>query len=116
MKRASVGQAIMQGICPRTILAPLHFGLSAQMHHKFASRFLIDTLHAHGFGCSYAEIQKFERNAALQGANLPEYLEGQFVQFIADNVDHNIRTLDGHNTFHGMGMRNGKSEAFTSEI
>jgi len=24
--------------------------------------------------------------------------------FAADNVDHNIRTLDGHNTFHGMGM------------
>ena len=28
----------------------------------------------------------------------------QFVQFAADNIDHNIRTLDGHNTFHGMGM------------
>ncbi len=24
--------------------------------------------------------------------------------FVTDNVDHNIRTLDGHNTFHGMGM------------
>ena len=23
---------------------------------------------------------------------------------MADNVDHNIRTPDGHNTFHGMGM------------
>ena len=26
------------------------------------------------------------------------------MQYVADNVDHNIRTLDGHNTFHGMGM------------
>ncbi len=26
------------------------------------------------------------------------------VQFIADNVDHDIRTLDGHGTFHGMGI------------
>ena len=26
------------------------------------------------------------------------------VQYAADNVDHNSRTLDGHNTFHGMGM------------
>ena len=26
------------------------------------------------------------------------------VQYAADNVDHNLRTLDGHNTFHGMGM------------
>ena len=27
-----------------------------------------------------------------------------FIQYIADNVDHNIRTLDGHGTFHGMGI------------
>ena len=26
------------------------------------------------------------------------------VQYVADNVDHNIRTLDGHGTFHGMGI------------
>lgn len=26
------------------------------------------------------------------------------IQFVADNVDHNLRTLDGHGTFHGMGM------------
>lgn len=23
---------------------------------------------------------------------------------MADNVDHNIRTIDGHGTFHGMGI------------
>ena len=34
---------------------------------------------------------------------LHEY-SSQFVQYVADNVDHNIRTLDGNNTFHGMGM------------
>ena len=26
------------------------------------------------------------------------------IQYVADNIDHNICTLDGHNTFHGMGM------------
>ena len=26
------------------------------------------------------------------------------MQFVADNVDHNSRTLDGTNTFHGMGI------------
>ena len=29
---------------------------------------------------------------------------GTFIQHIADNVDHNLRTLDGYNTFHGMGI------------
>ena len=26
------------------------------------------------------------------------------VQYVADNVDHNVRTIDGKNTFHGMGI------------
>ena len=26
------------------------------------------------------------------------------MQYVADNVDHNIRTLDGSGTFHGMGI------------
>ena len=31
-------------------------------------------------------------------------MQGQFLQFIADNIDHNTQLLDGLNTFHGMGM------------
>ena len=27
-----------------------------------------------------------------------------FTQYIADNVDHNVITLDGSGTFHGMGI------------
>ena len=31
-------------------------------------------------------------------------MQGHFLQFMADNIDHSIQTLDGLNTFHGMGM------------
>ena len=31
-------------------------------------------------------------------------MQGHFLQFMADNKDHSILTLDGLNTFHGMGM------------
>lgn len=48
---AWVGQAIVQATRPRVILAPLQLGLGVQMHHHFASKFLSDSLHAHGF-CS----------------------------------------------------------------
>ncbi|XP_030835634.1 uncharacterized protein LOC115921732 [Strongylocentrotus purpuratus] len=37
------------------------------------------------------------------GTDIPDF-SSEFVQYAADNVDHNIRTLDGNNTFHGMGM------------
>lgn len=52
-KVASTGQSIMQAIRPRMMIAPLQLGLGVQMHHHFASRFLVDTLHEHGFACSY---------------------------------------------------------------
>ena len=50
-KIASIGQAMMAATRPRILLTPLQFGLSVQMHHLYASRFLVDTLHSHGFNC-----------------------------------------------------------------
>ena len=104
VKVASIGQAIIQAARPRVILVPLQFGLAVQLHHHFASRFLIDTVHRLRFCSSYQEAQIFNQNAALdQGTDVPDY-NGEFLQYVADNVDHNIPTLDGNDTFHGMGM------------
>ena len=58
---ASIGQAIMQTTRPRVLLAPLQVGLGVQLHHHFASRFLIDSLHHHGFCCSYKEAERFDQ-------------------------------------------------------
>ena len=105
-KIAFIGQSIMQQIRPRSSLVPLQLAVSVVMHHQFASRFLIDMINAMGFGSSYNEVSKFERNAAVsQGTTIVDKIDdSSFIQFVADNVDHNIRTLDGLNTFHGMGM------------
>jgi hypothetical protein len=105
LKLASIGQAIVQAIRPRAILAPLQLALGVQLHHHFASRFLVDTLKEHGFSCSYAEVKTYERSAAVaQGTELTGFADGSCLQFIADNVDHNVATLDGRGTFHGMGI------------
>ena len=46
----------------------------------------------------------FYQNAALdQGTDIPDY-NGEFVQYIADNVDHNVQILDGNDTLHRMCM------------
>jgi len=74
------------------------------MHHHFGSKFLVDSLHQHGFYCSYGEVQKYLRSASVTTQDIAPTSENQLVQFAADNVDHNIRTLDGLGTFHGMGM------------
>ena len=43
-------------------------------------------------------------NAAASKSTENENENQSFVQYIADNVDHNIRSLDGFGTFHGMGI------------
>ena len=50
-------------------------------------------------------MSKFDRSAAAtQGTEIPNLSTETFVQYAADNVDHNSCPLDGYNTFHGMGM------------
>ena len=61
-------------------------------------------IHKIGFCTSYKNVRKFERNAAVsQGIDIIDP-QGKFFQYAADNVDHQIRTLNGKNTFHGMGI------------
>ena len=62
-------------------------------------------LHKLGFCSSYTEVQRFENCAShQQNTNMGEIDSSQSLLFVADNVNHNLNTLDGLNTFHGMGM------------
>ena len=107
LKIASLGQAIIQAVRPRSILCPLQIGLGIQVHRLFASRNIIDILNKMGISSRYKEVLKYEANAARlvgkERAQSTSHLNGS-VQFVADNVDHNTITLTGHGTFHGMGM------------
>jgi hypothetical protein len=106
-KLSAIGQAIVHVSRPRSYLAPIQMGLAIELHAMFRSRFLVETLHALGFCSSYSEVMEFEKNAAItmepELKNLGISTDGLFL-FAADNVDHNLITLDGQNTFHGMGM------------
>lgn len=105
LKVSSLGQAMMQATRRRGLLPPLQLGLGVQMHHHFASKFLVDSLHNLGFSCSYSEVQMYERSAAVaQKLDLCGFTPGHFMQYVADNADHNVQTIDGHGTFHGMGI------------
>lgn len=69
-------------------------------------RFVVNTLNALGFCSTYGEAKKFQLCASIALAatrtNSNENLA--VIKYVADNVDHNLRTLDGKNTFHGMGI------------
>jgi hypothetical protein len=101
---AAIGQSIVQGVRPKVIIAPMQLALAIQLHQHFGSRFLIDLLYSFGFCSSYFEVHKFEKNAAVSQGTEVFADKNCFVQHIADNVNHNICTLDGRDTFHGMGI------------
>ena len=103
-KILSIGQAIIQACMPRGVIAPLQIGLGVQMHHLYGSKLLIEILNSMGFCSSYTGIQRFESSAASSQGTSFDLSNEQFVQYVADNADHNTGTLDGHNTFHGMGI------------
>ena len=74
----------------------------------YRSQFLVDTLHGMGVASSYKEVLRFEKNAADSVA--PDMLADDIdvldmtLLFAGDNVDHNILTIYGKGTFHGMGI------------
>ena len=105
LKTASIGQALVQAARPKILLSPLQLGLGVDVHHLSASKYLVEHLKKLGFCLSYAEVKRYEQSAALShGTDLEGVATNSCIQFVADNVDHNIRTLDGTGTFHGMGM------------
>ena len=106
LKVAAVGQSIIQAVRPRAVIAPMQLGLSFLLQQHYRSRYLIDTLHKIGFCSSYKEALRFERcAAALNGCDLETLLTpNSKLKCSADNVDDLTRTLDGKNTFHGMGI------------
>lgn len=106
VRQASIGQALLQSVKPRTVLAPILFGLGVEVDHVFGSKWLVDELFQLGFSISYDEVSLFKQSVMQEESlkTLVPPLESTFTQWAADNVDHNIRTLTGENTFHGMGV------------
>lgn len=77
------------------------------MDHVFGSRWLINELSQFGFSISYDEVNRYKQSV-IQSESLEsllmEYFPGTFTQWVADNVDHNVASLDGNNSLHGMGI------------
>ena len=107
LKRTGIGHALVQAARPRSVITPTLFGLGVEMDHVFGSKWLINELSSLGFSISYDEVIRYKQSV-IQSVNqdnlLKEYLPGNFTQWVAENVDHNIMTLDGQGSFHGMGV------------
>ena len=77
------------------------------MDDMFGSRRLIDELSKVSFFVSYDEIKLYKRSVMyIKDDSLSAIARRKpdFVRWVKDNADHNVSTLDGKNTFHGMGI------------
>ena len=50
------------------------------------------------------QIRRYKQSIFVSCQSTKEYQNFNFAQWSADKVDHNIATLTGHGTFHGMGI------------
>ena len=94
----------MQQARPRSIMAPMQFALAMHIHWAYGSSELIDDLSSRGFCLSYDEVKLLKTCAAYRNKDHLENFANSFCNFIADNVDHNTVTINGKDTYHGMGL------------
>lgn len=99
-KKTAICHSIICAARPRSFLSPAQLGTGVLLHRKFGSKVLIDTLCNMGVCVPYQEVLRYERSVTCQENTR---IENGYVQFVFDNADYNVHTLDGHNTFHVMG-------------
>jgi len=106
VKQRSIGQSIVYAARPRSVIPPIPFGLGIELDHIFGSKWLLDEMSHLGFTISYQEVTRFKQSVMMCEDTLinNDMPPDTFTQYVADNVDHNICTLDGKQTFHGMGI------------
>lgn len=100
-KAIVINHAIISSVRPRSFISPIQTGLALTLHRLFGSKYLIDLLSSLGLCASYHETNLYL--SSLIAAGSPNIGAEAFTQFVFDNADVNVRTLDGLNTFHAMG-------------
>ena len=89
---------------PNSVIPPLLFGLGVEIDHTIGSKTLLIELAMLGYSISYDEIKRYKPSLMKNESNCIASTVTELTQFVADNVDHNVCTLDGKEKFHGMGI------------
>ena len=95
IKINSIGQCIVEAARPRSVIAPIPFGLGVETDHVTGSKWLVDHLSRLGFSITHEEVGRYKQSV-IQTEDILRYLpRGEFGQWVADNADHDSLTLYG---------------------
>lgn len=100
--RDSIAHAIVSALRPRAFISNLQLAIGTYIHRKTGSKLVIDLLSKLGLCASYHNLKLFELSTIMDPPKM-NVEEDSFVQFVFDNTDHNVSTLDGRETFHCLG-------------
>jgi hypothetical protein len=101
-KCLSIEQMILSAVRPRSYISPFLLALGVYLYRKYDSKMLIIMLHKFGMCCSYDEVRRYQASLLAVESPFPDNEEA-FVQFVFDNADWNVSSLDGNKSFHSMG-------------
>ena len=106
LKQVSLIQCIVQAARPRTVIAPIPFGVRLNIDKSTGCKQLITHFSRLGSSISPKEVSQFKQSAIedMEKDDNQERVNDGFKQWVADNVDHNIAALTARGTFHGMGI------------
>lgn len=99
-KCISIAHSIISAIRPISFVSSIMNSVALFVYRRFASKKLVNLLSSLGFSASYHCAQQLEMSAINY---IQPDTDTSFQQFVFDNADFNVRTLDGFNTFHSMG-------------
>ena len=87
------------------MIAPIPFGVGVAMEANFGSCLLLDTLYQYGLSISADEVTRYRQASSVNpdSDNIGSNGNHSLVQWVGDNIDHNLSTLTGSGTFHRMG-------------
>ena len=104
LKQESLVQCIVKAVKKDTIPSLL-FGLVVDLDRAFGSKGLLRHLSRLGLLITPDEVTLYRQSVLEASIALSTTLQnGAFIQWSTDNVDHNLATLGGKGTFHGMGI------------
>ena len=65
LKGVSKGHTITQAVRPRSVIAPIVFGLGSELEQVFGSKWFLDQLNSLCFSISYDKVSLFEHKESL---------------------------------------------------
>ena len=105
-RQASIGQSIAYAARPRSVLCPILFGSAIELDHVFGSRWLLTEQNHLDYCISPKEVLRYKQSVVMNETtdDLLNLKQRSFSQWSTDNVDHNVRTLDGKSGLDAMGI------------